>query len=73
MKNFLLRQVAKHKLKDVPEAQREQILSMMEKNPKLMQTIGEEIEKRTKNGEGQMKATMEVMKKYRDELVALQK
>ncbi len=71
MKNFLLRQVAKHKLKDVPEAQREQILSMLEKNPKLMQTIGEEIEKRTKNGENQMKATIEVMKKYRTELAEL--
>ena len=71
MKNFLLRQVAKHKLKDVPEAQREQILTMLEKNPKLMQTIGEEIEKRTKNGENQMKASLEVMKKYRAELAEL--
>lgn len=71
MKNFLMRQVAKHKLKDVPEAQREQILTMLEKNPKLMQTIGEEIEKRTKNGENQMKATIEVMKKYRAELAEL--
>lgn len=71
MKNFLLRQVAKHKLKDVPEAQREQILKMVEKNPDLMKKIGEEIEKRTKNGENQMKATIEVMKKYRTELAEL--
>lgn len=68
MKNFLLRQVAKHKLKNVPEGQREQILAMLEKDPGLMKKIGEEIDKRAKNGESQMKATIEVMKKYREEL-----
>lgn len=72
MKNFLLRQVAKAKLKDVPEAQREQILTMLEKDPELMKKIGEEIERRTKKGgESQMKATMEVMKKYREDLARL--
>ena len=69
MKNFLLRQAAKWKLKDVPEGQREQILTLIEKNPELMQKIAEEIERRTKKGgETQMKATMEVMKKYQNEL-----
>ena len=69
MKNFLLRQAAKWKLKDVPEGQREQILTLIEKNPELMQKIAEEIERRTKKGgEPQMKATMEVMKKYQNEL-----
>lgn len=69
MKNFLLRQVAKWKMKDVPEAQREQLLGMLEKDPDLMKKIGEEIERRVKKGgEPQMKATMEVMKKYRVEL-----
>lgn len=72
MKNFLLRQVAKYKLKNVPEGQREQILTMLEKNPELMKTIGEEIDRRVKKGgENQTKATMEVMKKYRTELAAL--
>ena len=69
MKNFLLRQAAKWKLKDVPEGQREQILTLIEKNPELMQKIAEEIERRPKKGgEPQMKATMEVMKKYQNEL-----
>lgn len=72
MKNFLLRQLANWKLKDVPAAQREQILSFIEKDPKLMQKIGEEIERRVKKGgEPQMKATMEVMKKYRTELASI--
>lgn len=72
IQNFLLKQVAKQKLKDMPEAQRDQMLAMIEKNPELFKKIGEEIERRTKKGgEPQMKATMEVMKKYREELQAL--
>ncbi len=70
--NFLLKQVAKAKMKDVPEAQREQLLGMLEKDPELMKKIGEEIDRRVKKGgEPQMKATMEVMKKYRAELAAM--
>ncbi len=72
IQNFLLRQVAKSKMKDLPEGQREQLLTMLEKDPELMKKIGEEIERRTKKGgEPQMKASMEVMKKYRHELAAL--
>lgn len=72
IQNFLLKQAAKWKMKDVPEAQREQILQFLEKDPGLMKKIGEEIDRRVKKGgEPQMKATMEVMKKYRNELAAL--
>lgn len=73
IQDFLIRQVAKNKLKDVPEAQREMMLAMVQKNPDLFKKIGEEIDRRVKKGgENQMKATMEVMKKYRDELAGLQ-
>jgi len=60
------------KLKNLPEGQREQILGMLEKDPELMRKIGEEIDRRVKKGgESQVKATLEVMKKYRTELAAL--
>lgn len=73
IQDFLIRQVAKNKLKDVPAEQRELMISMVQKNPELFKKIGEEIERRVKKGgETQMKATMEVMKKYRSELIALQ-
>ena len=73
LQNFIINQVAKNKLKDVPEAQREMMLAMIQKNPDLFKKIGEEIDRRVKKGgENQMKATMEVMKKYQDELRALQ-
>jgi len=69
--SFMLRQYAKWKLKGVPEAQREQMTELITKDPQLFKKIGEEIERRKKGGEGEMKASMEVMKKYRTELSAL--
>jgi hypothetical protein len=72
IQNFLLKQVAKWKMKDAPEAQKEQMLLFLEKDPELMKKIGEEIDRRVKKGgEQQMKATMEVMKKYKNELAAI--
>jgi hypothetical protein len=71
VQGFLLNQYAKWKLKDMPEAQREQMTALISKDPQLFKTIGEEIERRKKGGEGEMKASMEVMKKYRTELAAL--
>ena len=68
VQDFLLRQMVRAKMKDVPKEQQDQIIALVTKNPDLFKKIGEEVEKRTKNGEPQMKATMEVMKKYRSEL-----
>lgn len=61
----------KWKMKDVPAEQREQIMALVQKDPELFKKIGEEVEKRTKGGEDQMKVTIDVMKKYRTELAAL--
>ena len=58
-------------MKDVPEAQRDMMLALVEKNPELFKKIGEEIERRKKGGESEVKAAMEVMKKYRTELSLL--
>lgn len=71
VQGFLLKQYAKWKMKDVPEAQREQMTELVSKNPQLFKKIGEEIERRKKGGENEMKASMEVMKKYRSELSVL--
>jgi hypothetical protein len=72
VQDFFLRQMMKSKLKDVPEAQREQIMQLVTKDPELFKKIGEEVDRRVKKGgEPQMKATMEVMKKYRAEIQQL--
>lgn len=55
-------------MKDVPEAQREQLLSVMEKNPDFFKKIGEEVQKRVKAGQSEMAATMVVMRKHQSEL-----
>jgi hypothetical protein len=71
VQGFLLKQFAKWKMKDVPAEKRDQMLAFVEKDPELFKKIGEEIERRKKGGEPEMKATMEVMKKYRAELQGL--
>ncbi len=71
IQSFLLRQYAKWKLKGVPEAQREQMVNLISKDPQLFKKIGGEIERRKKGGESEMRATMDVMKKYRAELAPL--
>lgn len=71
VQNFLLKHYANWKLRDVPAAQREQMTALVSKDPQLFKTIGEEIERRKKGGESEMKAAMEVMKKYRAELASL--
>ena len=71
IQSFLFNQYAKWKLKDVPPEQREQMTGLISKDPQLFKTIGEEIERRKRGGEPEMKAAMEVMKKYRAELAAL--
>lgn len=71
VQGFLLNQYAKWKLKDVPAEQREMMAALIEKDPQLFKRIGEEIERRKKGGESEMKAAMDVMKKYRTELAAL--
>jgi hypothetical protein len=71
IRGFLLKKYANWKMKDVPAAQKEMMLALLEKDPQLMKRIGEEIERRKKGGESEMKAAMEVLKKHKDELASL--
>lgn len=71
VQSFLLKKYAGWKMKGVPEGQREMLVGLLEKDPRLMKQIGEEIERRKLGGESEMKAAMEVMKKHRAELGAL--
>ena len=72
-KNFLLKQALKAKMKDLPEAERERLLALMEKNPDFFKKIGEEVQKRVKAGQGEMAATMVVMREHQSELQRLLK
>lgn len=70
-KNFLVRKLIESKMKDVPQEQREMVITMMEKKPELFQKIAQEVEVEVKQGKDQMAATMFVMQKYQNELKKL--
>lgn len=68
IKDFFVKKLIESKLKDVPEAQREQIIALVTENPELFEKIGKEIQQKTKEGKSEMAASMEVMRKYQSEI-----
>jgi hypothetical protein len=70
-KNFMLKQAMKAKMKDVPEAERDKMLELVEKNPEFFQKIGEEVQRRVKSGQSEIAATMVVMREHQSELQKL--
>lgn len=67
-KNFLMKQMVKKQLKGYSEEQKDQILKVVESNPEIFEKIATEIQAKVKSGKGQMEASIEVMKKYQNEL-----
>ncbi|MES2416078.1 MAG: hypothetical protein V4504_00025 [Patescibacteria group bacterium] len=59
------------KAQGVPEEQIDMVLNMMEKDPELFKKIAEEVQIKIKSGQDQMSASMEVMRKYQDEIKKL--
>jgi hypothetical protein len=72
-KDFFLRQALKAKMKDLPEAERERMLALMERNPEFFKKIGDEVQKKIKSGQSEMAATMVVMREHQSELQRLLK
>lgn len=73
IKNFMLKQMLKSKMKGMPPAQQEVMLKLVEENPEFFQKVGEEIKEMQKQGKGEMEATMTVMRKHQAELQRLMK
>lgn len=71
IKNWGTRKLLERQLKNAPKEQQEMLMTMFEKDPKLMEKIAKEIEAETKNGASQMQAAMKVMPKYQAQLQAL--
>lgn len=58
-------------MKNVPEDQREMIMTMLEKDPALFEKVAKEMQAELKaNGDNQMKAAMKVLPKYQKEIMA---
>jgi hypothetical protein len=68
-----MRKMLKSQMKGLPEAQQEMILSAFEKDPNLFKKIAEEIKQKTKKGQNEQFASMEVMMKYKSQIQKLMK
>lgn len=67
--NFLLKKMLKSQ--GIADEQIEMFIKMMEKNPDLFKKIAEEIKVKMDAGVNQQSASLEVMKKYEEELKKL--
>ena len=68
VQSFMLRAMLKSKMKGVPDAQIDQILALVEKNPDFFKEVAEEVKKRVKAGKNETAAMMEVMRERQGEL-----
>lgn len=71
-KKKVMKKMMKKQMKGMPEAQQEQMMDMIEKNPDLFEKMGKEIKEKTDNGMNEQMAAMRVAQKYQDELRKLQ-
>lgn len=67
-KNYMMKKVMQHKMKDASPEQQQQINAILENNPELMDKITKEIKQEMDSGKDQMSASMVVMKKYQKEI-----
>ena len=67
--DLLLKKMLKNQ--GVPEAQINQLLEIIKKNPELFKKIAKETKEKINSGVGQQEAAMTVMSKYADELKGL--
>ena len=72
VKNFAMKKLLDSQMKNVPEDQKQMIMEMMEKDPKLFETIAKEMQAELKsNGNNQMAAATKVLPKYQKEILAV--
>lgn len=72
IKDFFLKKMLSSQMKGVPQADQDKVFAMLQKNPEIFQKIAAEVQIEMKKGKNQMQATMEVVKRYEDELKSLQ-
>jgi len=72
VKNFAMKKLMESQMKNVPEDQRELIMTMVEKDPALFEKIAKELQAEMKNnGNNQMAAAMKVLPKYQNEILTI--
>jgi hypothetical protein len=68
MFNFIMKQAMKSQLKNVPKAEQEKIMGLIDKNPEFFTQMAEKVKKKIDSGLPQMTAMMEVMQENKTEL-----
>ncbi len=68
VKNYILKKYMKSKMKNVPQQQQDMIMKLIDEKPELFEKMGKEIKQKTKEGKSETAASMEVMRKYQNEL-----
>lgn len=72
IKDYAVKKLLDKQLKDVPEDQREMIMTLVEKDPKLFEKIAKELQAEMKNnGNNQMAAAMKVLPKHQAEIMKI--
>jgi hypothetical protein len=72
VKDFAVKKLLEKQLKGVPEDQKNMIMTMVEKDPKLFEKIAKELQAEMKtNGNNQMAAASKVLPKYQTEIMAV--
>jgi uncharacterized Fe-S cluster-containing radical SAM superfamily protein len=68
LKNFLIKNFIKSKLKGVPDQEIDRIIEMVEKNPDFFKEMGEKLQQMTANGMSQEQAVQKIFAENRDKL-----
>ena len=67
-----MKKIIDSQMKNVPEDQKQMIMEMIEKDPKLFEKIAKEMQAELKtNGNNQMAAASKVLPKYQKEIMAV--
>ena len=68
IKSYLTEKLIRAKMKNLPKAQQDMFIKLINENPELFKKIGDEVKALTKGGASEMTATMQVMRKYQNEI-----
>jgi ABC-type glutathione transport system ATPase component len=71
IKSFITEKLIRAKMKDLPKAQQDMFIKLINENPELFKQIGDEVKVLTKGGMSEMAATMQVMRKHQAEIQRL--
>lgn len=71
IKSFITEKLIRSKMKDLPKAQQDMFIKLINENPELFKKIGDEVKALTKGGMSEMTATMQVMRKHQAEIQRL--